>query len=130
MLLTELSETALQPLAAMLKALGDPLRLRIMCILHQGECSVNAITAALQAKQPNVSKHLHILALAGLVRARKVGVQTLYGTGGALVDHLCRNVCRTFVTLQERKLRIVRNVAMQRSRGARRRRAMKGVGVI
>ena len=48
-------------------ALGEPSRLRIVDLLRAGPLSVGAIGEALGIRQPQVSKHLRVLADAGLV---------------------------------------------------------------
>jgi DNA-binding transcriptional ArsR family regulator len=51
-------------------AVAEPNRLRIIEILRDGPSSVNALVEQLRLKQPLVSKHLRILAGAGIVRVR------------------------------------------------------------
>ncbi len=48
-------------------ALGEPSRLRIVDLLRAGPLSVGAIGEALGIRQPQVSKHLRVLAEAGVV---------------------------------------------------------------
>ncbi len=59
-------------------AVAEPQRRRIIDLLAAGELPVNDIAAALQMRQPQVSKHLHVLREVGLVRVREVGRQRLY----------------------------------------------------
>ena len=59
-------------------AVAEPQRRRIIDLLAGGERSVNDIAAALHMRQPQVSKHLHILREVGLVRVRDEGRQRLY----------------------------------------------------
>lgn len=53
-------------LLTMLKALGEPTRLRIVALLAHGEMTVSEITHVLGQAQPRVSRHLKLLADAGL----------------------------------------------------------------
>ena len=56
------------------KALGDPIRIRIVEMLAQsGEMCVCKIMAELEMTQPAISHHLAALKHAGLVRPRKQG---------------------------------------------------------
>jgi DNA-binding transcriptional ArsR family regulator len=65
--------------AEILKALGNPARLRIMAHLcDEGEATVGAIAAELELAQSTVSQQLAILRLNGLVRARSAGGQRHY----------------------------------------------------
>lgn len=59
------------------KALADATRLRILAILMESELSVGEIVRALSLSQPRVSRHLKILADAGLVSSRRDG-QCIY----------------------------------------------------
>lgn len=61
-------------LAALLKAVVDPSRLKILALLKsRGEMTVMALTAVLPLSQPTVSHHLGILGAAGLVDAERRG---------------------------------------------------------
>ncbi|MDD5723828.1 MAG: metalloregulator ArsR/SmtB family transcription factor [Syntrophales bacterium] len=53
------------------KALGNPVRLRIVRELTQGERCVGAVENRVQASQANVSQHLTILKKQGIVACRK-----------------------------------------------------------
>ncbi len=50
-----------------LKALAEPTRLRILALLSEGELSVKDLTRILGQSQPRISRHLKLLAEAGLV---------------------------------------------------------------
>jgi len=62
-----------------LKSLANPVRLRILCLLVQGEAAVGEITEKLGARQSLISQHLALLRKDGLVRPRRDG-QTIYYT--------------------------------------------------
>ena len=49
------------------KALADPTRLRLLNVLGRHELSVNELVAALHLAQSGASRHLRILAEAGLL---------------------------------------------------------------
>ena len=53
-------------LLGLLKALAEPTRLRIVLLLSQGEMTVSEIMQVLGQSQPRVSRHLKLLAEAGL----------------------------------------------------------------
>jgi ArsR family transcriptional regulator len=61
-----------------MKALSDPNRVLILKMLQQKMMCVSEIQAALQIAQPTVSKHLKILADAGLVTSQKDGLWMNY----------------------------------------------------
>ena len=53
-------------LLGLLKALAEPTRLRVVLLLSQGEMTVSEIMQVLGQSQPRVSRHLKLLAEAGL----------------------------------------------------------------
>ena len=56
-----------------LRALADPSRVRILLLVRRMELSVGEIAAVLGQSQPRVSRHIRILADAGLVNRAKEG---------------------------------------------------------
>ncbi|MEM2172529.1 MAG: metalloregulator ArsR/SmtB family transcription factor [Thermoproteota archaeon] len=60
------------------KALADPLRLRILYSLREGEKYVTEMVPVLKTVQPLVSRHLKILKGCGLVSCRKEGNRRPY----------------------------------------------------
>jgi DNA-binding transcriptional ArsR family regulator len=59
-------------------ALADPARLRIVEAMKSGECAVGDIVERMDIHQSGVSRHLRILAEAGIVRMRPDGQRRLY----------------------------------------------------
>ena len=68
----------MRELLIILKAISNPVRLRIMKLLENDELCVCYIVKAIGLKQPTISKHLNILKNAGLVRDRKEGLWVYY----------------------------------------------------
>lgn len=62
----------------MFRALSDPARLRIVEVIQSGECSVGDVVDRLDIQQSGVSRHLRILAEAGIVQMRPDGQKRLY----------------------------------------------------
>jgi DNA-binding transcriptional ArsR family regulator len=64
----------LENVAELLKVIGHPIRLKILQLLKQnGELCVCELLPLLEVSQPNLSQHLSILRLSGLVENNKVG---------------------------------------------------------
>ncbi|WP_244545254.1 ArsR/SmtB family transcription factor [Devosia enhydra] len=61
-----------------LRAAGEDTRLRVLALLGAGELSVKDITAILGQSQPRVSRHLKLLADAGLVERHAEGAWAYY----------------------------------------------------
>lgn len=82
--------TALEKLITALKAAGEPTRLRILALLGQGELTVNELVQVLDQSQPRVSRHLKMLAGAGLIERCQEGTWVFCrladrGANGALL---------------------------------------------
>jgi DNA-binding transcriptional ArsR family regulator len=80
-------------IAARLRVIGDPSRIRILDQLRDGELSVTALSERLETSQQNVSKHLGILLQAGIVGRRKEGTSALYSVADDSVFELCEQIC-------------------------------------
>ena len=87
-----LTETELDHLATRFKLLGEPMRLRILQAVCHDAKSVNEIVEATGSTQANVSKHLTLLATAGILSRKKEGQCVYYGRKDALVMQLCSMV--------------------------------------
>jgi len=57
--------------AELLKAMANPQRLRVLCLLAEGEHSVGEINAAVALSQSALSQHLALLREQGLVQTRR-----------------------------------------------------------
>jgi DNA-binding transcriptional ArsR family regulator len=75
-------------------ALADPVRLRIVEAMRTGECAVGAIAECMDIHQSGVSRHLRILAEAGIVQMRPDGQKRLYSLRKAAFDQLDAWVAR------------------------------------
>jgi DNA-binding transcriptional ArsR family regulator len=73
---------------AVLKALSEINRLRIMRLLLREESDVGAIASRLRISEYNASKHLKILRVAGLLEVRKDGRKRLYGASDEIRKNL------------------------------------------
>jgi ArsR family transcriptional regulator len=87
------SEELLLRIADRLKALADPMRLRLLHALEDGELCVGDLVGRVGGSQANVSKHLAHLRRSGLVRARRVGMNVFYSIGDPVAFRVCRLVC-------------------------------------
>jgi ubiquinone/menaquinone biosynthesis C-methylase UbiE/DNA-binding transcriptional ArsR family regulator len=66
---------------AIFRALADPTRLRILALLRRMELSVGELAQVLGQSQPRVSRHVRILADAGLTDRRREGSWVFLGLG-------------------------------------------------
>lgn len=89
----QLTEEALELIAARFRVLAEPMRLRILDVLGDREMTVTELVYATGAGQANISKHLAILADARLVARRKEGLNVCYRVADQKVFDLCNAVC-------------------------------------
>ena len=73
---------------AIFHALSDPARLRIVEAMRLGECAVGNIVERMDIHQSGVSRHLRILAEAGIVQMRPDGQKRLYSLRKEAFDQL------------------------------------------
>lgn len=90
---TPLSERARELVAARFRALGEPMRLRILERLFRSPASVGEILVSVDGTQANVSKHLGVLHAGGLVRRRRHGLRTVYSIADPTLERICAIVC-------------------------------------
>jgi len=67
-----------QKQAQVVQAIGHPLRLEIIDFLKDGEQCVCDIAERIGAERSNVSRHLSVMAAAGVLEHRKVGLKVIY----------------------------------------------------
>ncbi len=88
-----MSAEALELVARRFAVLSEPMRLRLLHVLFEGEQPVNALVELTGGTQTNVSRHLQTLADAGLVARRKEGLQVFYTIADPSIFELCTLVC-------------------------------------
>jgi DNA-binding transcriptional ArsR family regulator len=88
-----LSEATFEKLAERFKALSEPMRLRLVYALMDGEKTVSQLVRETGALQANVAKHLGILLDADILGRRKEGTSAYYRITDESVFELCDLVC-------------------------------------
>jgi len=80
-----------QKSSEILKALGHPIRLRIMegLIVHK-ECSVSTMVERLKISQSTVSQHLKLLRGLGMIEQRRKGTKNCYRVVDKRIDRLIK----------------------------------------
>ena len=89
----QLGEQALEMIAERFRILSDPLRLRMLHLLFDGELTVSELTAEVGSSQPNVSKHLKLLLDAGIIGRSQQGNNVYYSIIDKTIFDLCETVC-------------------------------------
>jgi ArsR family transcriptional regulator len=88
-LTVQVNPEACERAAAICRALGDPLRLRLLILLEAGECCVSELCQALDESMPAISQRLRLLKSERVVRSRRVGKHIYYALAE---DHISRLV--------------------------------------
>ncbi len=98
-----------------LRAAADMTRLRLLLLCAQGEWTVSELTQILGQSQPRVSRHLKLLADAGLLERMPEGSWVFYrrarsGAGARMARNLCRMLPLDdpAVALDRQRLKVVR----------------------
>ncbi len=88
---------------AFMTALAEPNRMRIVELLRDGPRPVGEIAVRLRIRQPQASKHLHVLNEAGLVEVHPVAQQRIYQLRPKAFEEL-DNWVETFRDIWETRL--------------------------
>lgn len=80
-------------IAQRFRVIGEPMRIRLLDTLRDGEMTVTELVDSTGATQQNISKHLGVLHQAGIVDRRKDGNFVRYSIGDETIFDLCELVC-------------------------------------
>lgn len=86
-----IDEAAAAGLAPVFKALGDPVRLRLVSLIGArdgGEVCVCDLTSAFELSQPTISHHLKVLREAGLIDSERRGTWVYYRLVPAALERM------------------------------------------
>jgi DNA-binding transcriptional ArsR family regulator len=107
--LMQLSESVpsevIQQVSEYFSVLGEPMRLRILNLLKDGEKCVQDLVESTSTSQANVSKHLKVMLQAGILTRRSEGTSAYYSVADDLTYDLCHLVCDRLATRIEQQAR-------------------------
>lgn len=89
----QMSGEAIELVAERFKVLSEPLRLKILQLLQEGERSVTELTVLTGTSQPNISKHLKLMQSAGILARDQRGNTVFYSIADETIFTLCDVVC-------------------------------------
>lgn len=93
----------LQQVAEYFSLLSEPMRLRLLNLLRDGEKCVQELVEATQTSQANVSKHLKIMWQAGIITRRSAGTSAYYRIEDDMIFELCNLVYDRLATRIEQQ---------------------------
>lgn len=88
-----LPDELIELIAQRFRVIGEPMRIKMLDALHDGELTVGELVERTGSTQQNVSKHLGVLHGAGIVVRRKEGNFVKYSIGDDTIFALCELVC-------------------------------------
>jgi DNA-binding transcriptional ArsR family regulator len=95
----------IQQVSEYFSVLGEPMRLRILNLLKDGEKCVQDLVESTSTSQANVSKHLKVMLQAGILTRRSEGTSAYYSVADDLTYDLCHLVCDRLATRIEQQAR-------------------------
>ncbi|MGA7398315.1 MAG: metalloregulator ArsR/SmtB family transcription factor [Solirubrobacterales bacterium] len=88
-----LPEPLVEMISQRFRVIGEPMRIRLLDTLRDGDKTVTELVEALDASQQNVSRHLGVLHQAGIVGRRKDGNFVRYSITDESIFAICEMVC-------------------------------------
>jgi len=88
-----LPEPLVELIAQRFRVIGEPMRIRLLDALRERPMTINELAEALDATQQNVSKHIGVLAQAGIVGREKDGTRVRCIIADESVFELCEMIC-------------------------------------
>ncbi|MEV8453677.1 metalloregulator ArsR/SmtB family transcription factor [Streptomyces sp. NPDC052095] len=104
LLTAPMDEDRAAELSKVFKALGDPVRLRLLSMIASragGEICVCDLTPAFELSQPTVSHHLKLLKQAGLIASERRGTWVYYRLVPETTDRLAAVLTRPDETVAD-----------------------------
>lgn len=102
-------QEVVQQVAEYFSILSEPMRLKILNVLRDGEKCVQDLVVATSSSQANVSKHLKVMTQAGILNRRSEGTLAYYSVQDDLIFDLCNQVCDRLATRIEQQARSFRS---------------------
>lgn len=88
-----INDAQIEQIATRFRVIGEPMRIRLLDAMREGEATVGELVEATGASQQNVSKHLGVLHDTGLITRRRAGREVYYEIADHRVFEICEMVC-------------------------------------
>lgn len=89
--------------AELLRAIGNPYRLMVLCFLIEGEKTVTEICDALSASQSLISQHLSRLRRDGIVSTKRNGHYVYYSLNDTLTKEIVATLYKHYCSKEKRE---------------------------
>jgi DNA-binding transcriptional ArsR family regulator len=109
---TTVPQEVVQQVSEYFSILSEPMRLRILNLLREGEKCVQELVESTATSQANVSKHLKVMLQAGILSRRSEGTSAYYKVEDELIFELCNLVCDRLATRIEEQARHFRDFTL------------------
>ena len=93
MMFSPIPDDLVELIARRFRLLSEPMRIRLVDRLRDGEATVHQLADELGTSEQNVSRHLTLSAEAGVLARRKQGNRVYYRIADPEVLALCERVC-------------------------------------
>ena len=113
--LSPIPDELVELIARRFRLLSEPMRIRLLDRLRDGEATVHQLADELGASEQNISKHLMLSAEAGVLARRKQGNRVYYRLADEDVLALCGQVCGSVEQHLLELAALVRDPVAQRS---------------
>jgi len=113
--LSPIPDELVELIARRFRLLSEPMRIRLLDRLREGEATVHQLGDELGASEQNISKHLMLSAEAGVLARRKQGNRVYYRLADEDVLALCEQVCGSVEQHLLELAALVRDPVAQRS---------------
>ncbi|MCT7970579.1 ArsR/SmtB family transcription factor [Laspinema olomoucense] len=111
-----LPHEVLQQVGEYFSILSEPMRLKLLNLLKDGEKCVQELVDATSTSQANVSKHLKVMLQAGILSRRTEGTSAYYRVEDPLIFELCNLVCDRLAERIEQQARQFRALSLHGKR--------------
>lgn len=91
-----LQDDSVEVASKALKAMGHPLRLKILCVISDQEMPIMDIVDRVGTTQSNVSQHIEILRSKGILQSRREGSKILCSVADSSILELMSAMQKTF----------------------------------
>jgi DNA-binding transcriptional ArsR family regulator len=93
MMVSPIPDELVELIARRFRLLSEPMRIRLLDRLRDGEATVHQLADELGASEQNISKHLMLAAEAGVLARREEGNRVYYRIADPEALVLCERVC-------------------------------------